>query len=80
MRAGRAYIAAMSQTLTLQLPDDLARQARSLAAAANRPLEEAAVEWIARAVTEPLLDPAVFPDDVLRFAAERGVPRYLVPL
>jgi hypothetical protein len=43
----------MSQTVTLELPDDLARRARSLADAANRRLEDAAVEWIARAVAEP---------------------------
>jgi hypothetical protein len=46
----------MSETVTLELPDDLARQARSLAAAANRRLEDAAVEWIARAVAEPPIE------------------------
>jgi hypothetical protein len=46
----------MSETVILELPDDLARQARSLAAAANRRLEDAAVEWIARAVAEPPIE------------------------
>jgi len=46
----------MSRTVTLELPDDLARRAQSLAAATNRRLEDAAVEWIARAVAEPAVE------------------------
>lgn len=42
----------MSESVTIELPDDLASRARSLAHRANRPLEVAAVEWIARAVAE----------------------------
>jgi predicted transcriptional regulator len=42
----------MSELLTLELPDQLARQARALAAATNRPIEEAIVEWIEKAVAE----------------------------
>jgi len=43
----------MSQTLTVELPDGLAQQARRLAAAHQRRLEDAVVDWISRAVAEP---------------------------
>lgn len=43
----------MSTVLTLQLPDELARRAREVAAASNRRVEDAIVEWIGRAVGEP---------------------------
>lgn len=41
----------MSRTVTLELPDDLAAQA--VAAAKGRRLEDASVEWLARAVAAP---------------------------
>lgn len=43
----------MSELLTVEIPDDLARQARALAAASNRRLEDFVVDWIERAVAEP---------------------------
>ncbi len=43
----------MSDRVTIELPDDLARRARAAAAAGHRRLEEAVVEWIGRAVAEP---------------------------
>jgi hypothetical protein len=43
----------MSETVTLEIPDDLARRARALAALTNRRLEEAVLDWIGRAVAEP---------------------------
>jgi hypothetical protein len=46
----------MSQTLTVELPDELAHRARSLAAAANRRLEDAVIDWISRAVAEPEIE------------------------
>jgi hypothetical protein len=46
----------MSQILALELPNALAAQARSLAAATNRRLEDAVVDWIGRAVTEPAVE------------------------
>lgn len=42
----------MSEVLTLQLPSELARQARALAEASNRRLEDAVVDWIERAIAE----------------------------
>jgi hypothetical protein len=42
----------MSETVTLEIPTELARQARALAAAANRRLEDAMVDWIGRAVEQ----------------------------
>ena len=42
----------MSQSLTVELSDELARRARSAAAASNRRLEDAAVDWISQAVAE----------------------------
>jgi hypothetical protein len=53
----------MSERLTVELSDDVARRARALAAAANRPVEEAVAEWIGRAVTEPTVE--ALPDDEL---------------
>src|SRR5438874_339290 len=47
---------AMSEQLTVVLPDDLARRARDLAAATNRRLEDAVVEWIGQAVAEPAVE------------------------
>lgn len=46
----------MSTIVTLQLPDELARRARELAAATNRRLEDAVVEWIGKAVSEPIVE------------------------
>jgi len=46
----------MSQLLTLELPNELADQARSLAAATNRRLVDAVVDWIGRAVMEPAVE------------------------
>jgi predicted transcriptional regulator len=42
----------MSHSLTVELSDELARRARSAAAASNRRLEDAAVDWIGQAVAE----------------------------
>ena len=53
----------MSQTLTVELPDELARRARSVAAAGNRRLEDAVIDWISQAVAEP--DIEALPDDEL---------------
>jgi hypothetical protein len=46
----------MSELLTLELPDELAQQARALAAATNRRFEDAIVEWIENAVAEPAVE------------------------
>jgi hypothetical protein len=51
----------MSETLTLDLPDDLARRARSAAAAANRRVEDVVLDWIARAATDPPVE--ALPDE-----------------
>jgi hypothetical protein len=53
----------MSQTLTVELPDELARRARSVAAAGNRRLEDAVIDWISQAVAEPEIEG--LPDDEL---------------
>src|SRR5687768_15129070 len=54
---------AMSQSVTLNLPDDLARQARALAAARNRRLEDVVIDSVARAVAEPAVE--ALPDEQL---------------
>jgi hypothetical protein len=46
----------MGETVTLELPVELAQQARALAAATNRPLEDAVVDWIGRTVANPPLE------------------------
>ncbi len=43
----------MSDKVTIELPDEVARRARAMAAAGQRRLEDAVVEWVRRAVTEP---------------------------
>jgi hypothetical protein len=45
----------MSDKVTIELPDELARSARAMAAAGRRRLEEAVVEWVRWAVAEPEL-------------------------
>lgn len=42
----------MSQTVTLNLPDTLARRARAEAARSHRPLEDVLVGWIDRLASE----------------------------
>ena len=46
----------MSEVLTLQLPDELARQARAFAHATNRPLEDVVLDWISQAVADPAVE------------------------
>ncbi len=53
----------MSERVTIELPDELSRRARRLAAAGNRRLEDAVIDWIDRAVTDP--DVETLPDDEL---------------
>ena len=43
----------MSETLTVEIPYELAQRARALAIASNRRLEDAVVEWIGRVVADP---------------------------
>jgi hypothetical protein len=42
----------VSEVVTLELPADLVRQARELAAASGRRLDDAVAEWVGRAVAE----------------------------
>ena len=53
----------MSEKLTIELPDELSSRARTLAAMSNRRLEDAVIDWINRAVSEP--DVEALPDDEL---------------
>jgi predicted transcriptional regulator len=53
----------MSERVTIELPDDLSRRARKLAAAGNRRLEDALIDGIDRAVAEPAVE--ALPDDEL---------------
>jgi hypothetical protein len=43
----------MSEMVTLEIPDDLARRARELAAATHRRFEDVVVDWLRRTVDEP---------------------------
>ena len=43
----------MSETVTLEVPDELARRVRALATATHRRFEDVALEWLRRAVEEP---------------------------
>jgi hypothetical protein len=42
----------MSETVTLEVPDELARRVRALAIATHRRFEDVALEWLRRAVEE----------------------------
>jgi predicted transcriptional regulator len=53
----------MSELVTVELPDELARRARALAFATNRRLEDAVFDWIKHAVVEPEIE--ALPDDAL---------------
>jgi hypothetical protein len=53
----------MSEKVTIELPDELSVLARKLAAAGNRRLEDAVVDWINRVVSE--VDVEALPDDEL---------------
>jgi predicted transcriptional regulator len=46
----------MSEIVTIELPDELARRARSLAERGNQSLETAAVQWIATIVAETSIE------------------------
>jgi predicted transcriptional regulator len=43
----------MSETVTLEVPDELARRVRALATATHRRFEEVVVDWLRRAAEEP---------------------------
>jgi hypothetical protein len=53
----------MSETVTLQIPEELASRARALAAATHRRFEDVVVDWLRRAVEEPAVES--LPDDSL---------------
>jgi hypothetical protein len=42
----------MSETVTLEVPDQLAERARAVAAQTHRPLEEVLLEWLARVAAD----------------------------
>src|SRR5580698_6724081 len=44
----------MSRTLTLELPDEIARKAESVAAASRQPIESVVAGMIERAIEDPL--------------------------
>jgi hypothetical protein len=46
----------MNETVTLEIPEELARRARVLAAATHRRFEDALVDWLRRAVDEPAVE------------------------
>jgi hypothetical protein len=46
----------MAQKVTVELPEDLAQQVRTVAARTRRSFAEVLVDWIHRAGAEPVLD------------------------
>lgn len=62
----------MSERVTLELPDDLVRKARELAASTNRRLDDAVAEWIGQAVAEPPIES--LPDAELLATCNRMLP------
>ncbi len=67
----------MRESVTLELPTELMRQARAAAAASNHRLDDAVADWVGRAVADPPVER--LPDDQLlalcdsRLAAGDGV-------
>jgi hypothetical protein len=57
--------ATMSESLIVDLPDDIAQQARALACATNRRLEDVVLDWIRQAIAEPEVE-SLSDEDVLR--------------
>lgn len=53
----------MNETVTLDIPEELARRARALAAATRLRFEDAVVEWLRRAVEDPAVES--LPDESL---------------
>lgn len=51
----------MSTLLTVELPDELARRARAVAAATHKRFEDVVLEWIGRAVAEQAIE--AMPDE-----------------
>jgi hypothetical protein len=54
--ACRSNGAAMSEKVTVELPEELAQRARAVAAQTRRRFEEVLVEWIDRAGAEPVAE------------------------
>jgi hypothetical protein len=46
----------MTEKVTVELPEDLAQQVRTVAARTQRPFAEVLVDWIRRAGAEPVLE------------------------
>ncbi len=46
----------MSETVTLEVPDELARRARALATATDRRFEDVVLDWLRRAAEEPQVE------------------------
>ncbi len=55
----------MSERVTIELPDELSRGARRLAAAGHRRLEDAVIDWIDRAIANPDVE-TLLDDELLR--------------
>ena len=53
----------MAETITIELPDDIAQQVRTVAARTHRSFDEVLVDWIRRAGAEPVLE--LLPDEEL---------------
>jgi hypothetical protein len=62
----------MSQTIVLQLPDELLQRARAFAAQTHRPLEDLLVDWLDRASAEPPVE--TLPDDQVLALCESQLP------
>jgi len=53
----------MPEIVTIELPEDLAQQVRTVAARTQRSFDEVLVDWVRRAGAEPLLE--LLPDEEL---------------
>lgn len=62
----------MTERVILELPTELAQQARSVAARTQRRLDEVLVEWIRHAGAEPVLE--LLPDDELLTVCDGQLP------
>jgi hypothetical protein len=59
----------MTEKVTIELPEDVAQQVRTVAARTRRSFDEVLVDWVRRAGAEPVLE--LLPDEELLAVCDR---------
>ncbi len=61
----------MTETVTLELPEDLVRQVRAIAERTQRSVDQVLLDWVLKAGAEPVLD--LLPDTELLAVCDAGM-------